>query len=93
MIERVAAVVSNGKIINFIVVAHDAVLKDTEIEYSTIIGAHISDTVNNLDATIAKRNDAARAAVAAELVTAAAKKSAIAKLAALGLTADEISAL
>jgi len=45
MTERIAAVVEDGKIVNLIVVAADKILEDTEIEYATIVGALVGDTV------------------------------------------------
>jgi len=98
MSERTCAVIENGKIVNMVVIAADAVLKSTEIEYSTIVGALMGDTVVDGGVpAIAVRAEAERVATAAALVTATAneaiRKSAIAKLVAFGLTADEIAAL
>jgi len=107
--ERIVAVIKDDKIVNTVVIAHDAILKANEIELDTIVGAVIGDTIVDCAVSaVAVRVEAAHVAdvaaaklaaklAAAELVTATAnealRKSAEAKLAALGLTADEIAAL
>jgi len=105
MSEREAAVIKNGKIVNMVVIAADAVLKSTEIEYSTIVGALMGDTVvdGGVPAIAVRAEEAKVAAVkaAADAVLAAkkaddvatAKASGTAKLTVLGLTEDEIAAL